>query len=137
MNIFNSLDEIKNPEGNVIALGNFDGIHLGHQEIIKRAVKDGEGSDFKSSVFTFSNHPRNLLSKGEKVKNILFNDDKERIIKSLGMDYIYNIPFTEELMKMKPVDFIESILIEKMNMKEVICSLGPGLGACRPGTGRR
>ena len=107
---------------------NFDGIHLGHQEIIKRAVKDGEGSGFKSSVFTFSNHPRNLLSKNKKVKNILFNDDKERIIKSLGVDYIYNIPFTEELMKMKPVDFIESILIEKMNMKEVICGFNYRFG---------
>ena len=69
-----------------------------------------------------------MLSKGEKVKNILFNDDKERIIKSLGVDYIYNIPFTEELMKMKPVDFIESILIEKMNMKEVICGFNYRFG---------
>ena len=71
MKVFNSLDEIKDIEPCVIAVGNFDGIHLGHQAIIKKAINDAKGEACKSAVFTFSNHPRNLLQDKENVKNIL------------------------------------------------------------------
>lgn len=117
---FKTLDEIKDIEETVVAVGNFDGIHLGHQEIIKRAVADARSFGKKSAVFTFFNHPRDLLGE-EKVKKILYNDDKERIIEQLGVDYIFNIPFTEEIMNMSPQDFIDKLLIDKMKMVETVC----------------
>lgn len=117
---FKTLAEIKDIEECVVAVGNFDGIHLGHQEIIKRAVADAKSLDKKAGVFTFSNHPRDLL-KQEKVKKILYNDDKERIIEELGIDYIFNIPFDENIMNMSPEDFIDKLLIEKMKMVEIVC----------------
>lgn len=117
---FKTLDEIKDIEECVVALGNFDGIHLGHQEIIKRAVADAESLGKKSAVFTFSNHPRDLL-KQEQVKKILYNDDKERIIEELGVDYIFNIPFDGKIMMMSPDDFIDKLLLEKMKMVEIVC----------------
>ena len=55
MKIFNSLEEIETIEETVIALGNFDGVHKGHQQIISRTVKSAEAAGFKSAVFTFSN----------------------------------------------------------------------------------
>ncbi len=121
MKIYNSLDEIKDIEPTVIALGNFDGIHLGHQAIIKKAIYDAKGEGFKSAVFTFDNHPRNILKNKENVKSILYKDDKTHIIEALGIDYIFNIPFTEEIKKTQPLHFIDDILIDKLNMKEVLC----------------
>ena len=56
MKIFNSLDEIKGIEPTVIALGNFDGVHKGHQQIIERTVKSAEAAGLKSAELTFSNH---------------------------------------------------------------------------------
>ena len=53
MKIFNSLEEVRDIESTVIALGNFDGVHRGHQEIIKRTVKSAEAAGLKSAVFTF------------------------------------------------------------------------------------
>ena len=119
MKVFNSLDEIKDIDPCVIAVGNFDGIHLGHQAIIKKAINDAKGEGCKSAVFTFSNHPRNLLEDKEDVKNILYAEDKKKIIEELGIDYMFNIPFTEEIMTMDPVDFIDKVLIEKFKMKEI------------------
>lgn len=128
MKVFNSLDEIKDIEPCVIAVGNFDGIHLGHQAIIKKAINDAKGEGCKSAVFTFSNHPRNLLQDKENVKNILYSEDKKRIIEDLGIDYMFNIPFTEEIMKMEPVDFIDKVLIDKFKMKEILCGFNYRFG---------
>ena len=61
MIIFNSLDEIKNIDETVIALGNFDGVHKGHQEVISKTVKNAEAAGLKSAVFTFSNHTRTVI----------------------------------------------------------------------------
>lgn len=128
MRTFNSLDEIKEIEPTVIALGNFDGIHLGHQNIIKKTIHDAKGDGYKSAVFTFANHPRNLLKNDALVKNILYTEDKHKIIENLGIDYMFNIPFTKEFMKIDPIDFIEKVLIERLNMREVLCGFNYRFG---------
>ena len=133
MQIFNSLEEITNIEPTVIALGNFDGVHLGHQELIFRAVKSAKSSGYKSAVFTFSNHPKNLLP-GKKVKNILYKEEKAEIIKTLGVDYIFNIEFTKEILTMDPADFIDNILVEKLKMKEAYCGFNYRFGYKATGT---
>ena len=128
MLVFNSLEEIKDIKPTVVALGNFDGIHLGHQAIKKNALHDATGEGYKSAVFTFENHPRNLLKNTAPVKNILYPEDKMRIIESLGIDYMFNIPFTEDIMKMEAEDFIDEILLGKLNMKEVLCGFNYHFG---------
>lgn len=128
MKIFNSLENIKDIEPTVIAVGNFDGIHLGHQAIIKKAIYDAKGEGYKSAVFTFENHPRNLLKGKEPVKSILYPQDKIRIIEELGIDYYFSIPFTEEIMTMPPIDFIDDILLGKLKMREVLCGFNYHFG---------
>ena len=61
MIVFERLEDIVNIEPTVVALGNFDGIHKGHQEIIGRTVKEAEAAGLKSAVFTFSNHTSSIL----------------------------------------------------------------------------
>ena len=81
MKIFNSLEEIKDIEETVVALGRFDGVHRGHQQIIERTVKNAEAAGLKSAVFTFSNHTRTLLKNVPPVKNILYAEEKAEIIR--------------------------------------------------------
>lgn len=128
MKIFNSLEEIKDIHSTVIALGNFDGVHRGHQELIRRAVRSAEAAGFKSAVFTFSNHPRNLLGNGNKVKNIMYAVDKARIISELGIDYMFNIPFTREIMNMSPKAYIDDLLVDTFQMKEAYCGFNYRFG---------
>lgn len=121
MRIFKSLDEIEDIEPSVIAFGNFDGVHLGHQEIIKKSVQSAAVSNLKSSVFTFSTHPKNLITGKNTVMNILYPEEKAAIIEELGVDYYFAIPFDEEIMNMDPMDFIDDLLVAKLKMKEAYC----------------
>ena len=81
MRIFNSLDEIGEIGETAAALGNFDGIHKGHQALIDEAVKTAAADGLKSAVFTFSNHPRNVLAGDYVVKNVIYADEKVRLSK--------------------------------------------------------
>lgn len=134
MKIFNSLDEINNIDETVVALGNFDGVHKGHQQIIERTVKSAQAAGLKSAVFTFSNHTRTLLKNLPPVKNILYAEEKEKIIESMGVDYLFNIPFTQEILQMSPKAFIDEILIRKFRIREVYCGFNYSFGYKASGT---
>jgi len=128
MKLFNTLDEIIDIDRTVIALGNFDGVHKGHQELIARTVKSAEVAGLRSAVFTFSNHPKNVLSKRIKVKSILYTDEKALVIKSLGVDYLFNIPFNDEIMHMDAIQFINKLLLNKLKMQEAYCGFNYKFG---------
>lgn len=134
MKIFNSLEEVRDIEPTVIALGNFDGVHRGHQEIINRTVKSAEAAGLKSAVFTFSNHTRTLLEKVPTVKNINYPEEKAAIMESMGVDYLFNIPFTPEILQMSPEDFIDKILVEKFRIREAYCGFNYHFGHKAAGT---
>lgn len=121
MKVFNLLDEIKDIEPTVVALGNFDGVHAGHRELIRRAMQAAGDAGIKSAVFTFSNHPRNVMSGGNEVKNIIYQDTKIEILEQLGVDYMFSIPFTDEIRTMSPEDFVNRILLDKFRMVEAYC----------------
>ena len=134
MIIFNNLDDINNIEPTVVALGNFDGIHKGHQQIITRTVKEAEAAGLKSAVFTFSNHTSSILKNVPPVKNILYAEEKMRILEEMGVDYVFNIPFTEEILCMSPEAFIDRILVEKFNIREAYCGFNYSFGYKASGT---
>ena len=134
MKTFERLEDINNIEPTVVALGNFDGIHKGHQEIIKRSVKEAEAADLKSAVFTFSNHTSSILKNVPPVKNILYPEEKMRILEEMGVDYVFNIPFTEEILQMSPENFIEEILVKRFNIREAYCGFNYSFGYKASGT---
>ena len=128
MKIFNSLEEIKDIESTVIAVGNFDGVHKGHQEIIGRTIREAQSIGCCSAVFTFSNHPRNLLGEDHAVKNIQYASDKIAIFEEMGVEYLFTIPFEKEIMETEPEDYIKDILLGKMKMQEIFCGFNYHFG---------
>lgn len=129
MIIFNSLEEIKNIEETVIALGNFDGVHRGHQEIINKTVAAAKSAGLKSAVFTFSNHTRTLIPNAPVVKNIQYAHERAEKIEAMGVDYLFNIPFTKEIMGMSPEAFVADILVDKMKIREAYCGFNYTFGS--------
>lgn len=116
-----------------VALGNFDGVHKGHMELIKTAVtkasrSTSQGIPMRPCVFTFSNNPRNLIPGKKEVKNIIYQDEKEKLIQETGIEYLVNVPFTEEIMTMSPERYVREILVEKLNAGEVICGFNHRFG---------
>lgn len=128
MKIFNTLDEIKDIEPCAVALGNFDGVHKGHRELIMRAVETAKKHGIKSAVFTFSNHPKNLIPGCKKTKNIIYQEEKAVLIEQLGVDYLFNLEFTKDVLTMDPIDFIEDILVKKFRAAETFCGFNYRFG---------
>ncbi|MBQ7703146.1 MAG: bifunctional riboflavin kinase/FMN adenylyltransferase, partial [Firmicutes bacterium] len=133
MIVFNTLEDIKDIPQTSLALGNFDGVHLGHQAIIREAVsnarkKTSQGIPEKSAVFTFSTHPKNLIPGAKHVENIIYADEKRDLIESLGVDYYFDIEFTENIMTMDPENYVRDLLVEKFNAKDVFCGFNYRFG---------
>ena len=128
MKVFNSLEEIKNIDETAVALGSFDGIHLGHRELISKTVAKAKEKGIASGVFTFSNHPKNVIQGKDTVKNILYKSEKEEIIASLGVDYLFDIPFTKEIMTMSKEDYVTKLLLETCKAKVIACGFNHRFG---------
>ncbi len=129
MKIFNSLDEIRGTSPCAVAVGNFDGVHKGHRKLIQSAVEKAKEKGIKSAVFTFSNHPRNLLAGRTVVQNIQYSEEKHRIMEDLGVDYLFNIEFTWDICNMAPEDFINELLIDTLKAKYVFCGFNYTFGS--------
>lgn len=111
MEIITSLDaELKNKyPATVIALGTFDGLHLGHTDVINTARDYAERSGLKLAVFTFSNHPLALIRPDLVPVRIISAEEKIKLLESFGVDYLINIPFTEDFAALSPDEFLERL----------------------------
>jgi len=139
MKIFTNLDEIRISERTSTALGNFDGIHAGHTTVFNSALKSAEERGISSICFTFSNHPFNfIMNRSEDdpyaLKLICSEEDKIRIIRDAGFDYLVNIPFDETMMKMRAKAFFDSILMNSLNAASVSVGFNYTYGARAEGT---
>ena len=92
-----------------IALGNFDGVHKAHAEVIKKACDAAHKNGAECVVYTFDTHPQNILCKDNIVKSLIQNDMKEEIILSLGADRVYFEKTTPEFLTLSPEAFISYI----------------------------
>lgn len=128
MKIFRSLDEIGDIESTVVALGNFDGIHIGHRSLIDEAVRISSERGLKSAIFTFSNHPKNVMSGENLVKNILYEDEKVALVEKLGIDYMFSLNFDDTMMHISPEDFARELLCKKFKADIAICGFNFSYG---------
>lgn len=96
-----------------IALGTFDGVHIGHKKIIKTMVSEATSSRGTSFVVTFSNHPRNLLRPCQPIKLLTSPALKEKLIRSLGVDFPVFLDFNSEMAAMDPLVFVRKVLVDQ------------------------
>lgn len=119
MKVYNNLFGTKLESDSVITIGNFDGVHIGHQALINYTVSKAREMGINSLVFTFSNHPVNYFKPGS-VKTIMSEEEKVDFLEKLGVDILVNIPFDEYMTHISAKDFIENDLIGKLNMKYLV-----------------
>lgn len=117
-----------------IALGFFDGIHIGHQAVIQTARSKAEEFGLKSAVMTFDPHPSVVLGKrDENIRYITPLDDKIDIIRDTGVDYLFIIRFTKEFARLLPEQFVDQYLIA-LNAKHVVAGFDYTYGHYGEGT---
>ena len=120
MSILQSIETYISKEPSVVTIGTFDGVHIGHQKIIKRLVDTASSSHLKSGVLTFFPHPRMVLQKDASIKLINTIDERSEILYGLGLDYLLVKKFTKEFSRLSAEDFVKKILVDKLNAKKVI-----------------
>lgn len=103
-----------------IALGTFDGIHIGHRRIINKTVQKAKNLGIKSAVLTFDNHPCSIIRPDKKIVIITDNNIKSNIMESLGVDYLFFIKFDKNFADILPIDFIK-LLTQNFNAKAIAC----------------
>ena len=104
----------------VLTIGTFDGVHIGHQKIIKRLINTAQKDELLSVVLTFFPHPRMVLQKDADIKLINTIEERQNILESLGLDCLYIKEFTEEFSRWSAEDFVKKLLVEKLHAKKVI-----------------
>ena len=109
------------PEESAITLGKFDGIHKGHQKLMKKVLEKREAG-LKSVVFTFGQMPGTVFL-GNKGRTILTKEERQRHLESMGIDYMVECPFVPQIIQMEPEKFIEEILVNQLHVKYV--AVGP------------
>lgn len=133
MQIFSKHEDILIDGNSVVALGNFDGIHIGHRTILEDAVRIARERGVSAVCYTFSNHPVNFFMKragreSECIKLICTEDDKLVMLEELGFDAVANIPFDETTMSMRASSFIHDILNKRLNAVCVCCGFNYTFG---------
>ena len=111
------LDQIqKQHMGAAIALGNFDGVHVGHQEILRACIRYAKEHGIKSAAMIFDPHP-SAFFKGGDFKPLMTIEQKITRLKSLGIDFVIINKFDSDFSKISPESFIEDILVKKLGAR--------------------
>jgi riboflavin kinase/FMN adenylyltransferase len=120
MQIFRHIgDPGLHPEGSVATLGNFDGIHLGHQALIGGAVAEAKRLGVPSVVLTFEPHPLRILAPERAPKMLLSHKDKMQLLQSLGVDIVVVQHFDLAFAKLSAEDFVRGILVHRLKARRV------------------
>lgn len=114
--VWHDYSAVNTEKGTAVAIGNFDGLHLGHQKLFGMLSSVAKEHGLPSVAYTFSVHPINVLKGENTLKLIANNSQKERLIKSCGVDTLFFEDFSS-VKDLSAEDFVRDILLEKLNMK--------------------
>jgi riboflavin kinase/FMN adenylyltransferase len=118
----------------VLALGNFDGVHLGHQAIFQHVVARAREVAGTSMVFTFEPHPLQVLAPEKAPPLLTTYEQKIRLIAAFGITVGLRVPFTEQFARQEPIEFVREILWRRLGIYEVVVGHDFRFGHRRAGT---
>jgi riboflavin kinase/FMN adenylyltransferase len=134
MKIINHLDKITQPfKAAVITIGNFDGVHIGHQALFHEVIEKADAIDGTSIAMTFEPHPIRVLKKNNHPPLITLYEQKTELIEQAGIDVLICIPFTLEFASLPAEAFIKDLLVAKIGMQAIIVGEDYTFGKNREG----
>lgn len=128
MNIYRNLNEIANMSPTAVALGNFDGVHKGHQMLIRECVAVAKEKGLQPSVFTFTNHPVNEIAGKTVIKNIMTFEEKAEQLEKLGVENLFSPVFDDTIRTKGAFDFVKDILVDRFRTKHAVCGFNYRFG---------
>ena len=134
MKICEDISEFKRLENGVITSGTFDGVHLGHQKILKRLTSLAQANGGESVLITFWPHPRSVLYPEQSIRLLNTFEEKADLLRKQGLDHIIKIPFTHTFSQLSSNAFIKDILVEKIGTKSLVIGYDHKFGKNREGS---
>jgi len=134
MDLVEHIDKIEKPYNNaVITIGNFDGVHIGHQALFHEVIEKADAIDGTSIVMTFEPHPVRVLRQNGHPPLITLYEQKVELIESSGIDVLICIPFTLEFAAISAEEFVKDILLTRIGMKAIVVGEDYTFGKNRKG----
>lgn len=129
----NPLRQTDLPRGCVATIGNFDGMHIGHQEIVRSVVNRARELGRPSAVITFHPHPLSIVAPDRVPRQILTLSQKEELLRDMGVDAMLVVQFTPEFSRWTAARFIQEFLVQSLAVQEVRIGRDFCFGAGREG----
>jgi riboflavin kinase/FMN adenylyltransferase len=107
-----------------ITIGKFDGIHLGHQQLLAEAIESADEHLLIPVVVTFDRHPHSILSPGTEPQALIGQNQKSELLEQAGIELVLNLPFDQYLSQLTPEEFVRTVLVESLKAK--IVTIGEG-----------
>ncbi|KQN32391.1 riboflavin biosynthesis protein RibF [Pedobacter sp. Leaf41] len=134
MKIYHNLSDFQKLDNAVVTIGTFDGVHFGHQKIIKQLVAKAKADKGESVILTFFPHPRMIIDpENQDLKMINTINEKAEILRSLGVDHLIITPFTRDFSNQTPDEYIKNTLVENIGTKHIIIGYDHRFGKDRSG----
>jgi riboflavin kinase/FMN adenylyltransferase len=135
MKIYYSPDDFTPVKNAVVTSGTFDGVHIGHQKILRRLSEVAAKMSGETILITFWPHPRHVL-KPDEAGHLLLNtfEEKAALLKEQGINHLLRIPFTKEFSQLSSQDFITNILVERIGTKKLVIGYDHRFGRNREGS---
>lgn len=135
MQVVTNLDSFTKPKNAIVTQGTFDGVHVGHKQILANIVQLAKEQNGQSIIVTFHPHPRQVLFKDENnIKLLTTLEEKIDLFTEIGLDYLIILPFNEILSKMSAANFVRDILVEKIGVKTMVVGHDHRFGKNREGS---
>ena len=127
MQIISGTTQFRIPEGTAVAIGKFDGLHLGHRKLLDVILRQKEDG-LKAAVFTFDPSPEVLFGMNPS-RELSTNKEKRELFREIGIDILVEFPFNKDTAAISPEDFVIDILVNRMNAKFVAAGTDLSFGA--------
>ena len=135
MKVYTNIDDFKGVENPIVTTGTFDGVHIGHQKIIKEINKIAKTCNGESVLLTFFPHPRLVLfPDGDSLKMIQSQNEKIEALKTAGLKHLIIYPFTKEFSRSSAVEYVRDLLVNKIGVKKLVIGYDHQFGRNREGS---
>jgi len=133
LKIIQTISNFNSLEKTVVTIGTFDGIHIGHQKILKDLIETAKKENKKSVLLTFFPHPRMVLQKEVTIQLLNTIEEKSSLLEKMGLDYLIIHPFSKEFSRLTALDFVRDILVNQLNTSRLIIGYDHHFGKNREG----
>lgn len=134
MKVISTIENYQATEGCSLTIGTFDGVHIGHREIIDRLVKSAREKNHLAVVLTFFPHPRMVLQKDTSIRLIDTLKEKQQLLSDLGVDVLIIHPFSKEFSRQTADEFTRDILVKAFKIEHLIIGYDHRFGRNREAT---